>query len=134
MPNPSPIECDSSSKDKDVSSAGSKSSQRNPTNSQSKVGGVDSVELLITQIQDFNFDPSVTKALISPLQELIKIFINKSREIRAGIRGELIDRMVAPYVKIFQDRHTTYLENIMITLVMSTSIRDNIRLKFMKAN
>ncbi|GBN01585.1 hypothetical protein AVEN_244664-1 [Araneus ventricosus] len=112
MPDPSPSEGDSSSKDKDVSNIGIKSTKKNPADSQSKVGGVNTVEELISQITDFNFDPDVSGDLIAPLQELMKIFINKSRDIKAGVRDLLNEKVIIPLVKFIQDRETTHLSNI----------------------
>ncbi|GBM61300.1 hypothetical protein AVEN_9574-1 [Araneus ventricosus] len=112
MPDPSPSEGDSSSKDKYVSITGIKSFQKNPADSQSKVGGVNTVEHLFNQITDFNFDLAVSGDLIAPLQELIKIFINKSREIKAGVRQLLNEKVIVPLVKFIQGRETTHLSNI----------------------
>ncbi|GBN29253.1 hypothetical protein AVEN_267240-1 [Araneus ventricosus] len=112
MPNPSPNEGDSSSKAKNTSAINTKTLQKIPSDSQSKVSGVGSVEQLINQIIDFDFDPSISEALVSPLQELTKIFINKSRDIKAGVRDSFVEKVISPLIQLFQERETTHLASI----------------------
>ncbi|GBN11600.1 hypothetical protein AVEN_23579-1 [Araneus ventricosus] len=109
IPNPNPVEGDSPAKDLDVSST---RSQKIPTESLSKVAGVSSVELLINQIIDFNLEPDVSENLISLLQELIKIYANKFRDIKAGVRDSIVDKVITPFIKLFKDRETAHLTTI----------------------
>ncbi|GBM70696.1 hypothetical protein AVEN_203822-1 [Araneus ventricosus] len=111
MANPSPVEGDAS-KTKDTSFSGVKSLQKIPPDSQSKVSGVGAVESLINEIIDYNFETSVSEALVSPLQELSKIFINKSRDIKAAVRVSIVEKVISPIINLLQDRETTNLSNI----------------------
>ncbi|GBN22697.1 hypothetical protein AVEN_68034-1 [Araneus ventricosus] len=77
---PNPAEGESPAKDLDTPTT-SVRSQRIPTQSLSKVAEVSSIELLINEIIDFNLDLDVSENVISLLQELSKIYVNKSRDI-----------------------------------------------------
>ncbi|GBN41582.1 hypothetical protein AVEN_113661-1 [Araneus ventricosus] len=87
-------------------------SQRNPMDSLLKVSGVSAIELLINDIIDFNLDPDVSENLISVLQELSKIYVSKARDIKAGSRESIVEKVVAPFVKLYKDRETVHLSTI----------------------
>ncbi|GBM40910.1 hypothetical protein AVEN_234044-1 [Araneus ventricosus] len=91
---------------------GSKSSRKNVPDSQSKVGGVSAIEQLISQIKDFDFDPDVVDDIFTQLQDLIEIYTSKSRDIKAGVRDSLNERVIAPLIKFIKDRETTHLANM----------------------
>ncbi|GBN97542.1 hypothetical protein AVEN_109803-1 [Araneus ventricosus] len=92
------------------SSSTSLSSQKIPVVALSKVAGVGPIELLINDVIDFNFDPLVSE--IAVLQELVKIYISKGRDIKAGSREIIVEKVIAPFLKIFKDRETTNLSTI----------------------
>ncbi|GBL55070.1 hypothetical protein AVEN_121585-1, partial [Araneus ventricosus] len=50
--------------------------------------------------------------LIAVLQELVKIFISKGRDIKAGSRESIVEKVIAPFIKIFKDRETANLSTI----------------------
>ncbi|GBO02907.1 hypothetical protein AVEN_18110-1 [Araneus ventricosus] len=86
-------------------------SQKIPVVALSKVAGVSGIELIINDIIDFNFDLFVSESLISVLQELIKIYTSKGRDIKAGSRESIVEKVVAP-LKVFKDRETEQLSTI----------------------
>ncbi|GBN29618.1 hypothetical protein AVEN_71903-1 [Araneus ventricosus] len=94
------------------SSSTSLSSQKIPVVALSKVAGVGPIELLINDVIDFNFDPSVSEDLIAVLQELVKIYISKGRDIKAGSREIIVEKVIAPFLRIFKNRETTNLSTI----------------------
>ncbi|GBL95358.1 hypothetical protein AVEN_154771-1 [Araneus ventricosus] len=108
---PNPDDDDLSQKDEDMSFSSSKS-QKIPPEAMSKVGGVNTIETLINQVIDLNFEPVVSDDLVTCLQELIKFYVNKSRDIKASIRELLNDKVISPLIKLIQDRETNYLSNI----------------------
>ncbi|GBO39966.1 hypothetical protein AVEN_184947-1 [Araneus ventricosus] len=94
------------------SSSTSVSSQKIPVVALSKVAGVGPIELLINDVIDFNFDPSVSENIIAVLQELVKIYISRGRDIKAGSRESIVEKVIAPFIKIFKERETTNLSTI----------------------
>ncbi|GBN39947.1 hypothetical protein AVEN_21780-1 [Araneus ventricosus] len=110
MPTPPVAEGETSSKEKETLS--SKSSRKNLPDSQSKVVGVGTIEQLISQIKDFDFDPDGVNDIFTPLQDFIEIYTSKSRDIKAGVRDSLNERVIAPLIKFIKDRETTHLANI----------------------
>ncbi|GBO13642.1 hypothetical protein AVEN_237352-1 [Araneus ventricosus] len=110
MPTPPVAEGDISSKDKET--LGSKPARKNVPDSQSKIGGVSTIEQLISQIKDFDFDPDVVGDILAPLQDFIEIYTSKQRDIKAGVRDSLNERVIAPLIKFIKDRETTHLANI----------------------
>ncbi|GBO26109.1 hypothetical protein AVEN_112359-1 [Araneus ventricosus] len=107
MSTPPVAEGDISSKDKET--LGSKPERKNVPDSQSKIAGVSTIEQLISQIKDF--DPDVGD-IFTPLQDLIDIYTSKQRDIKAGVRDSLNERVIAPLIKFIKDRETTHLANI----------------------
>ncbi|GBL80307.1 hypothetical protein AVEN_92229-1 [Araneus ventricosus] len=108
-----PASDDEETPDKGInSSSTSVSSQKIPVVALSKVAGVGQIELIINDVIDYNFDPAISENIIAVLQELVKIFISKGRDIKAGSRESIVEKVIAPLIKFFKDRETTQLSTI----------------------
>ncbi|GBM73599.1 hypothetical protein AVEN_140231-1 [Araneus ventricosus] len=116
---PASSEDDSSDHDKDLSGPSEKKSTKVPEMiktgqaSQPKgVGGVEAVEDLVRQIEEFNFEPELAEFFIQKLQFLSNIFVKKSRDIRMAIREDIVNNVIAPIVEKFRNRETLHISTI----------------------
>ncbi|GBM05559.1 hypothetical protein AVEN_160698-1 [Araneus ventricosus] len=116
---PTSSEDDISDHEKDVSGSSEKRTAKVPEMvktaqaSQPKgVGGVEAVEDLIRQIEEFNFAPELAEFLTQKLQFLSNIFIKKSRDIRLAVREDILNNVITPIIEKFRNRETIHLTTI----------------------
>ncbi|GBL83256.1 hypothetical protein AVEN_165439-1 [Araneus ventricosus] len=76
------------------------------------VGGVEAVEDLIRQIEEYNFAPELAEFLKQKLQFLTSIFIKKSRDIRLAVREDILNNVITPIIEKFRNRETIHLTTI----------------------
>lgn len=70
----------------------------------SKAVGVDAIEGLITLVEEANLFPEPKNCLKTSLEAFSKICVERSRDFRAALRTDIIEKVIAPITKNFIKR------------------------------